>query len=140
MLFEKDPKIEFHWSNRRDAAVRRRHKKEQERYPLFADQIAQQQQARAIYFQLPESHRLAIATYWRNNAWLPKKAHYFASLIHNWTVKGWRPNKLQVLKYGLENIAFDYCLLSDGCMTPSQFSEFRKKPGPQPQTDLFYVQ
>lgn len=161
MKFERTIKTSFYWSNRRAAAVKRRQAREIEKMGLFAEEMqkalpsveqerdaieqcfelntkhdrdftAQQwPKARKAFYSLPVAHRLAIKILWDNNKWIPKKAHYFASLVHDWTVKGWRPNRLQTHKYGLQDAPIDYCLISDGTCKASAIPRLTQPAAPQ---------
>lgn len=138
MLFEKMDRYPFTWSGRREAAIKRRHKRELDSCPLFVDSIKANQKtveeerailesrwlegelrgrdyeaklwrkARAIYFSLPLPHRVAIQALWRGNKFRRKTGLYFADFMTRWEM-GKRPDRFQIEKYGLQEVELDYC-------------------------------
>ncbi|HFI9381038.1 TPA: hypothetical protein ACGSTL_001192 [Vibrio parahaemolyticus] len=163
MLFEKMERYPFTWSARREAAVKRRHQRELDNCPLFAESIKASQKsvederallesqwiegerrerdyeaklwrkARAIYFSLPLAHRVAIQALWRGNKFRRKTGLYFADFMTRWKM-GKRPDKFQIEKYGLQEIELDYCSVS--FFDPSVL---KKKSQPKQDSDSAQV-
>ncbi len=144
MKFNKLTAIEWRWSGRKEAALKRKYQKQVDATPLFADEIRSEQlpietvkaqreeawntkeanervnraaawrKARKALFALPKSHRLVIRNMWNLHQWRTHEPHYLADLIHGYVVLGKRPTKLQITKYGEAFQPVDYCSVSFG--------------------------
>ncbi len=136
--------MEWYWSGRKEAALKRKYQKQIDATPLFADEIKADQlpidtvkrqresawnakqalerkdraaawrRARKALFALPNSHRSLIRNMWNLHQWRTHEPHYLADLIHSYVVLGKRPTKLQIAKYGEAFQPVDYCSVSFG--------------------------
>lgn len=153
MKFERYFKKMFHWSARREAALKSTRKKILDKAPLFADQLdgdlctvdqqrdkleaafysnmrkerdllaRQWRRGRKLLGELPGGEREAFLRIWNGNRWTPKKALYLLDSLHQWVVMGKRPMKHEVIKYGLQGLNYGYSLLGDGTIR-----NFKVKP------------
>lgn len=134
--------MEWYWSGRKEAALKRKYQKQIDATPLFADEIKAEQlpiddvkrqresawndkqvlerknraaawrKARKELFSLPKNHRLLIRNMWNLHRWRTHEPHYLADLLHSYVVLGKRPTKMQIAKYGEAFQPIDYCSVS----------------------------
>ncbi len=144
MKFNKLTEMDWYWSGRKEAALKRKYQKQIDATPLFADEIRAEQtpietvkrqreqawndkqllervnraaawrKARKALFALPKPHRLLIRNMWNLHRWRTHEPHYLADLIHSYVVRGKRPTRLQIERYGDAFQPVDYCSVNLG--------------------------
>ena len=118
MRFKPYGRYAFEWTQRKEAAAARRLRREREAYPLFAEQIAQQQPSidairqrrieqsakterdmrarqaarwravRAQVFAIPASDRAELLRYWNAHRWFPGEPQHLGYLIRKYEKGG----------------------------------------------------